>query len=275
MKIIPFKSFNKIYQDSVRNVYKHWTPQMQKEIAVHCHSWGEKQFDFKIYLEASSIRYYYAYCSLAKENDIRTICDIGGFWGVWPLTLKALGYDVTMTETMEFYSDAFSDLFNYIGSKGVTIFNHDPFQPQKKYKSRNDFITAMAVLEHYPHSLKTFMGNMISLLEHSGRLYIEVPNIAYWPKRINLLFGKTPLADLKVIYLSAVPFIGHHHEFTISELNGLADLSGFEIVTKFNYNYSQDGNFIQNILRRPLETLAYLSFPNTRECIAVVCRKKT
>jgi hypothetical protein len=133
----------------------------------------------------------------------------------------------------------------------------------------------MAVLEHYPHSLKYVMNNIVSLLNNSGRLFIEVPNIAYWPKRVNLLFGKTPLMPIKDIFLSDIPFIGHHHEFTISELQDLAQLSGLEIMNDFYFNYSQQGNFVSNLLRRPFETIAYLIFPNTRECIAAVFRIRT
>ena len=121
----------------------------------------------------------------------------------------------------------------------MTILDYDPFLPEASLSERFDVITVMAVLEHYPHSLKTFMTNIRSLTQPDGRLYIEVPNIAYWPKRTALLFGRTPLAQLTDIFHSEVPFIGHHHEFTIAELRDLVRLSGLSIVYEDYYNYTR------------------------------------
>jgi 2-polyprenyl-3-methyl-5-hydroxy-6-metoxy-1,4-benzoquinol methylase len=274
MDIIPFQRFDDIFQDSVHAVYKYWTPQMQNEIAAHCYSWRAEQFDFKKYLQASSIRYYHAYLALSEIGNVTSVCDVGGFWGAWPLTLKSMGYKVTMTESLEYYSNTFSALFNYISDKGVNVIDYDPFQPGKRPYDRFDFISVMAVLEHYPHSLKSFMDNVTSLLNNDGRLYIEVPNIAYWPKRVNFLFGRTPLAQLKEIFHSEIPFIGHHHEFTMAELKDLVKLSNMEIIREVQFNYSQQDNFMKSLLRHPLETIAFFVAPYTRECISVVCKKE-
>jgi 2-polyprenyl-3-methyl-5-hydroxy-6-metoxy-1,4-benzoquinol methylase len=117
----------------------------------------------------------------------------------------------------------------------VEIFDYDPFEAEAALDRRFDVVTLMAVLEHYPHSHKILMKYISSLIRPDGKLYIEVPNIAYWPKRVSLLIGRTPLAD---IYRSDVPFIGHHYEFTITELRELADLSGMKALAEDFYNYT-------------------------------------
>lgn len=274
MNPLSFQSFDKIYQASVREVYKYWTPQMQEEIAAHCYGWNPGLFDFRTYLQSSSVRFYKAYCSFTERGSEQSVCDIGGFWGVFPITLKSLGFNVTMTESLQYYSDSFSDLFKFIVDNGVTILDHDPFKPKSPPPGSFDFITVMAVLEHYPHSLKHFMENIISMLNEDGRLYIEVPNIAYWPKRIKLIRGRTPLVQIKEIYESKVPFIGHHHEFTIFELRDLAEVSDLKIIKEIYYNYSQQENIFKRLLMHPLETFAYFIAPDTRECIAILCKKK-
>jgi len=230
MRRLSFHDFDKIYQESLEAVYKYWTPQMQKEIATHCYGWNPDLFDFKTYLHASSIRFYRAYGSFAEDDNIKSVCDVGGFWGVFLITLKKIGYNVTMTEALQYYSGAFSDLFKFIADRGVNIVNYDPFESGAALTTRFDIITVMAVLEHYPHSPKLFMENIISMMQSNGKLYIEVPNIAQYTKRIPFMLGKTPLIPVQDIFKSKVPFIGHHHEYTIAELRALADLSGLVII---------------------------------------------
>lgn len=273
MNAVSFKEFNNVYQESVQLVLKYLTPQMQMEIAAHCYGWGPGLFDFRSYLQTSSIRFYKAYSTFAEKGYEQTVCDVGGFWGVFPVTLRRLGYRVTMTESLQYYSNSFNDLFNFISHAGVSIVRFDPFQKNATVPGCFDVITVMAVLEHYPHSLKPFMENVIPLLTPEGMMYIEVPNIAYWPKRVNLLLGRTPLVSLPEIYKSKIPFIGHHHEFTMSELRDLARLSHLTIIRELYFNYSTQDNFFRQFIARPLGSLIMRALPDTREVLAVVCKR--
>jgi 2-polyprenyl-3-methyl-5-hydroxy-6-metoxy-1,4-benzoquinol methylase len=199
---------------------------------------------------------------------------VGGFWGAFAITMRVLGAEVYMTESLKYYGTAFTSLFDYLSAQGVHIIDYDPFNsssPSRQY----DFVTVMALLEHYPHSLQVLMRNLSAMTKAGGRLYVEVPNIAYWPKRVALLRGKTPLAPQYDIYKSEVPYIGHHHEFTIAELRMLAKLSDLEIVKELFYTYSNRQSFHKKLCRRPLETMIQLLWPKTRECLAVLCKKKT
>jgi 2-polyprenyl-3-methyl-5-hydroxy-6-metoxy-1,4-benzoquinol methylase len=273
MRSILFQEFKKIYEENVEAIYKYWTRGMQTEMSFHCYGWNPGRFNMRTYLEASVTRYYTAYCAFSKRGGGLTLCDVGGLWGVFPITLRQLGYEVTLTESLKYYGTSFEGLFDYIRSQGVKIVDYDPFKPGP-VPDQYDVVTVMAVLEHYPHSLRVFMTNMSSMMEPAGRLYIEVPNVAYWPKRISLLRGCTPLADLESIYKSKIPFTGHHHEFTIAELRRLASWSELEIVREFFYTYSVTGNFWKRLLNKPLDTSVQLLWPNTRECMAVLCQKK-
>lgn len=273
MQPLSFKDFDAIYQEAVAVVFAHWTTEMQGELAAHCHSWGPGLFDFKNYLSASSLRFYKAYRSFAAAGLQQRVCDVGGFWGVFPLTLKKIGFDVAMTEALQYYGESFRALFQSIQDHGVTIFDYDPFEPEASLPQKFDVVTVMAVLEHYPHSLKHFMSNIRSLLKPAGSLYIEVPNIAYWPKRVALLRGHTPQAQLAEIFRSDVPFIGHHHEFTIAELRDLARLSGLKILAEDFYNYTPGSlPHLKMMVRSPVQFLAFALLKESRECLAILCQ---
>jgi 2-polyprenyl-3-methyl-5-hydroxy-6-metoxy-1,4-benzoquinol methylase len=274
MGLITFQEFDRVYQDSVRAVFQHWTEEMQRLIGLHCHSWSPGLFDFKSYLEASSIRFYKAYLAVGARGENLSVCDVGGFWGVLPLTLKTLGYRVAMTESLKYYNDSFEGLFAFIAGRGVEIFDYDPFEADAVLDERFDVVTLMAVLEHYPHSHRTLMKNIKGLMAPGGRLYMEVPNIAYWPKRLGLLRGRTPLAHISDIYRSDVPFIGHHHEFTIAELRELAHLAGMKVLWEDFYNYSPgSAPNLKMLVRRPAQFLAFLLLKDARECLAILCER--
>ncbi len=275
MKGLSFKKFNEEYENVVEAVYRHWTPEMQMELASNNEGWNLDRFNFRTYLRASSIRFYRAYRSFPEKENKQTVCDVGGFWGVFPIILKRLGYDVTMTESMQYYGDSFRQLFRYVGDQGVAVLDYDPFQEKASTVGQFDVVTLMAFLEHYPHSLKTLMENVVSLIKLGGNLYVEVQNIAFWPKRINLLLGRTPLVPLNLIFQSQVPFIGHHHEFTISELRDLVHLGGLDVSREYFYNYSPDAlPGLRMLFCNPLQFLSWLFLADSRECLAVLCRLK-
>lgn len=265
-----FPEFDKVYQSSVDEIWPYWNKEMQSEIARHCVAWSPARMDFLGYLRLSSVRFYKAYIALIETNG-RSICDVGGFWGVWPITAKKLGFAVAMTETLKFYGESFRPLFEQIEKSGVEIFDYDPFEAGSELQKQFDFVTAMALLEHYPHSLKTLIENLKLLTADTGSIYLEAPNIAYWPKRIGLLRGETPLAQLADIYMSKTPFIGHHHEFTIAEMRDLARLSGLKVISEDFYNYSlANARKLKILLRYPMMSLAFALSKTSRECIAVL-----
>lgn len=270
------RAFDLLYQKAVDEIYLFWAPAMQDELAAHNAGWSSDtaQFDFDGYLRASAVRYYRAYTLMPPPGDGMTVCDVGGFWGAFPITLRQLGYNVTMTESLRYYSDGFDALFEYVKACGVEIVDYDPFTAQSSLGWSFDFITVMAVLEHYPHSLRTFMSNLTSIMEAGAQAYIEVPNIAYWPKRLAMLRGVTPLVPVREIYRSETPFIGHHHEFTIAELKDLVRLAGLTIESEHLYNYSiQPSLGVKPILSSLLERVIFAMLPDTREVLAVLCRK--
>lgn len=259
--------FYETYRSSVRDVLAFWTHDMQQEIARHNKGWSS--LDFTNYLEQSALRYWLACRALTKGGRFESLCDVGGFFGAFPLTLHRLGVRVSMTEALEYYSQSFAPLFDYLRKQGVEIIDIDPFEHEPPQDRQFDAVTAMAVIEHYPHSIGKFLNFMRKLKSETGLIYIEVPNIAYWPKRLNFMFGKTPLAPIEDIFGSAIPFIGHHHEYTMSEVRKVAELSGLAVRDDFAFNYSFQGTLLQRLISDPLLTVMTVR-PSMRECLGAV-----
>ena len=245
---------------------------MQDEIARHNYGWSTREYDFFNYLKLSSIRYFKAYSFFIENEKNQSLCDVGGFFGVFPITMKTLGYTVTMTESLKFYSAAFDQLFNHISGTGVEIINYDPFDNNPLPLIKFDFLTLMAILEHYPHSPKTFMCNVISMIQPNGYIYIESPNFAVWGNRKALLKGRSPLPSIEAKFKSEIPFIGHHHEYTMNHLKTLACLSKLKVIRETHFNYS-GYNLLQKI-KHPCRTLLQLYFPQTREVIGILTQKE-
>lgn len=262
---ISFKEFQKIYNKHLAVIYSFWTAEMQTNIAKHNLGWADTNFEE--YLKKSVKRFYIAYKNIPVNT--KTCCDIGGFWGIYPIVLKELGYEVVMTESMKFYDDGFKKLFDYIEKQGVKIIDIDPFMDEFDSTLKFDYVSIMAVLEHIPHSIAFFMKNIQNILVQGGSLYIEVPNIAYARKRIDLLFGKSPLPNIETIYNSASPFIGHHHEYSLSELKSLFTMNSLKIIHVDCYNYTMEISVIK-LLRYPISNIAFITIPSSREVLSVL-----
>jgi len=86
-----------------------------------------------------------------------------------------------------------------------------------------DTIIAIAVLEHIFDPFE-FINECHRLLKPGGHLIIEVPNVAFFPNRLRLLFGLPPITSNERGWDG-----GHLHYFTKSTLKKLFQDMGFEI----------------------------------------------
>ena len=267
-------SFERAYLSAVEDVLRtsRWSPELQREFSRHCVGWSPERFDFGEYLRKSLRRYQIAIAAMDRPGGLGRICDVGGFFGAFPLALARLGQDVSMTEALCYYSKAFHPLFDYLRDEGVKIIDWDPFdRPLAIEHGRFDTVTLMAVLEHYPHSPEAILRNVRAIMSDRGALLVEVPNIAFWTRRIDLVRGRTPLVPIADKWNSATPFIGHHHEYTMAELERLMKLAGLPIRRRGSFNYSLTGSLVRRMLTNPIQTIATGILADARECLFVVC----
>ena len=187
--------------------------------------------------------------------------------------MARLGFEVNMTEALKYYSDLYNTFFDYVKSRNVSIVDFDPFMESYQGKTY-DMVTIMAVIEHYPHSLSFLFENIKNMMHTDSILCLDVPNLAYIKTRISFLLGNSPLSPASLIYKSAVPYIGHHHEYTLNDIRELFALSPFVLTKLISHNYTPNRiiNFI-NTITNPL-ILLNIFFEGTREVIYLEARKR-
>jgi len=261
---VSFEQFAQVYEHEAAGIWWIFSRRGDKGMSENCADY--KEYDWGEFLSASTKRFYKAFQAIQARPDVKTVCDMGGFLGAFPLTLKRFGYKVKMIEDMGLHNKSLHDVFDFLHKSGVTLYAGNVFE--NKLDGDSDFVTAMSTAEHYAHSLKTFMQNFSALGKY---YYFEVPNIAYWPKRIALLRGQSPLPSIQNIFNSKEPYTGHHHEMTYDEVMFLLRDTLIENVAFFNYSVP-DWPGVKEFIKNPIQLLAHKFYPNTRELIAVTGR---
>jgi SAM-dependent methyltransferase len=232
-------AFVSVYEQAVRDVLRFVSNEQLRLVAKHNPGWGPGRFDVEAYLNASVIRYANVIEMAEKflqapRGQAFTLLDVGGFFGAFALAMCRMG-------------------FRRIGD------------------GRFALVTVLAVLEHLPHSPKSLMENVVAETAPGGLIVVEVPNIAYWPKRFQFLRGQTVHPPLRDVYEAETPFTGHHREYTTEELTNLLEWMSLDIkeLRTLNYTPWPKGNWKQRLLLEwPIQR-----FPRCREVIMACARK--
>jgi 2-polyprenyl-3-methyl-5-hydroxy-6-metoxy-1,4-benzoquinol methylase len=256
VKGIDLRAFSLVYREAVEDVLPFLTRERLDVIGRHNPGWRPGRFDFPSYLKTSEVRYVAALAAFdrnggqAADGRLRVL-DVGGFMGALPLALARLGARVTLSEKYDYYDGAFDDLRAFLTEQGVEVWDADLSEPLDSPPDGGfHLIAAMAILEHLPSSPRALLVNARTLLAKNGRLLVDVPNIAYWPNRVGLLRGVSPLPPIADVYDSEPPYTGHHHEYTVDDLKHVLTWSGLTVdeVVTLNYTPWTDGGLLRRIV---------------------------
>lgn len=239
-------------------------------IAKHNLGWGS--FGFDQYLRNSEARYTRALRAIRGSGG-RCILDVGGFLAAFPLALQRCGYQVAIAEKFDYYGGALDSIAGCLRRNGIEVIDADFTEAGcdlAAVQARFDCATCMAVAEHLANTPRPLLENIRSALKPDGGLIFEVPNLAFWPRRFSFFFrGYTVLSPIEHVYHSAIPFTGHHREYTLADARYVVREAGFSIVSEETFNYSIDAT-------KPLQVLKYLPAFIFKECPEVIlldCRK--
>jgi 2-polyprenyl-3-methyl-5-hydroxy-6-metoxy-1,4-benzoquinol methylase len=275
-RLIEPRTFRDVYLRSVGDVMRFVTPERQRSIARHDTSLHPAHHDLGLYLRASVVRYDHLLRLVNTHADVDRgalrALEVGGFLGAYPLALARLDIPVVLVEHYEYYDGALDDLAEYLRASGVEIMDADFTAKLNEQPLQYTLVTNMAMIEHLPDSPKQLMDNLRACTAADGLLVLEVPNIAYFHRRRELLCGRSVHPSLESMYLSEVPYVGHHREYTASELLQLVSWSGMQVRELVLYNYSlslRRGSLVERLHALMLDLWPTYLIPRTREVIMV------
>lgn len=265
------ENFPAAYREAVDEVMA-LMPRDLGAIAKHNAGWRSGNFDPRQYLLDSGSRYLRVLPILLASNA-KSVLDVGGFMAAFPLTLRRLGFEVSIAEKFGYYDHSLDAIAGRLEGSGVEVIDMDFTEPgndMSGLSSRFDAVTCMAVAEHLAHTPKYLLENIRQCLRPGGVFIFEVPNLAFWPRRFSFFFrGNSVLSPISEVYHSAIPFTGHHREYTLDDARYVVRESGFSIASEQTFNYSINAG---GLLRKVKYAPAFL-FKEWAEVILLDCRK--
>ena len=242
MSVPDEREFKTLYRQSVDDVM-YRMPEDWGPIANHNVGWRKNNFNARQYLLDSEVRFFRAWRAISTKSCV-SMLDVGGFLAAFPLTMRRLGHDVTIAEKFEYYGGSLDGIAELLVENDINVVDIDftlEGDVPDNLIDRFDAVTCMAVAEHLAHSPAPLMKNIHRVLRDDGQFVFEVPNLAYWPRRFSLFFrGRTVLAPIEEVYHSAVPFTGHHREYTLADARYVLKQGGFTVLDEQRFNYGLD-----------------------------------
>ncbi len=174
------------------------------------------------YLRASSIRVFHA-ARMLKELGILNgrILDVGSYVGTFALPLQKLGYQVTFDRYKAFGGaiDGYVDAMRRAGIEAFYSSVETEVEDLDKL-GQFDAVISMAVIEHIPHTPRLFLESLAQHVRPGGILALDTPNhVRYWNRKA-MDAGESVHQPIEQQYRSAIPFGGHHREYTRENWSG-------------------------------------------------------
>lgn len=258
------------YERAVEFLAPHVTAGICAELGVL--NAGYRTFDFVNYLRLSSRRFLPVFDVAVNPGSW---LEIGCQFPALPITLAQLGFDVTVAEEFEFYPSAMLDLFDKVAAEfGIRFVDANFSAERVDLGDRFDSASLFGVIEHLPYTPRLLLENARRHLVSGGRLFLDVPNVQYAPTFVRYLRGAHVQVDIDVIYDSAIPFVGHHREYTLAELRHVLARAGFSNVDVQTFNYSAEFPLSWRIAVHPWTLLEHVlaRLPRFRETIWAICQ---
>ena len=193
------------------------------------------------YFRQSITRVYHLVTALRRFGmESGSLLEIGSLFGTFSGALQKLGYRVTAVDRYRKFSGALDCYVDDLRSTGVEVIETDADDENSIIDRlpQFDIVISMAVIEHIPHTPRYFLESLARHVRPVGVLALDTPNIAQYWHRQRLLAGKSTHADIKDQYYAAIPYGGHHREYTASEMRWMLEQVGCKDIQSDHFDYN-------------------------------------
>jgi len=167
------------------------------------------------------------------------VADIGGGVGLFALGARSLGYEATLVDD---FNDPVNDEYGDEAlaqhrRAGVVITSRDVIADGVDFEPASfDAVTSFDTIEHWHHSPRNLLRQLVDVLKPGGLFILGAPNCANLRKRLGMLIGRGKWSGMAEWYDAPI-FRGHVREPDIADLRYIADDMGLSQVAIFGRNW--------------------------------------
>ena len=158
------------------------------------------------------------------------LLDVGGQIGSLVLYASKVGFEATAVD-YELFTKNFAKI---LGEHGVEYPTCNVGTEPLPFENESfDAVTYLDVIEHHAFSPKRVLGEIYRVLAPGGRLVVTTPNHASVYNRLFLLLGRSVNDNFQQFFdgeANSEFYLGHHREYTGSELKRALQLTGFRVL---------------------------------------------
>lgn len=259
-----------------------WEATNQVVEAIRGHDVGELErrspglrgYDWPGYLRCSVARLVRVARRVQEAGVAGPLLDVGAYFGNTSLMCRRLGLEVDALDAYGDYGQALEPSRRLLAGAGVRLLDFDAagFNLDHLASGSYGVVLCLGVIEHVPHTPRPLLEGIVRVLRPGGVLILDTPNIAYLYHRRRLQRGESIMAPIATQFDSAIPFEGHHREYTGEELRWMLERVGLQAVEIETFNYSYYA--LSELAGDDLECFRLMQAdPSSRELLMASARK--
>ena len=199
-------------------------------------------------------------------RDLRVL-EIGAFFGMVSICLAKLGFRVCAADIPEYMS--MPEQMERFGRHGIEIAEVRLQDYVLPFADEDfDVIIMCEVLEHLNFNPLPLIKEINRVGAPGSLFYLSLPNLAYYRRRLQLLFGKPVLQPIGDFFAQLDPdgiviVNGHWREYTGPEIVEMLERMGYEI--RRHYYFSVAETLKKPTLKNRLTRLVFRMVPSFKE----------
>lgn len=176
---------------------------------------------------------------LSEKGTNITVCDIGGGTGFFCLGCARLGMKAILLDDFgdEVIRRVGDGVFAQLNDNGVQVIRRDAVEDGLDFAPDSiDVFTCFGTVEHFHHSPKRLLAQVMTALAPGGLFLLSAPNCVNMRKRITVPLGRGSWSPMAAWY-DAQQFRSHVREPSVSDLRYIAKDMGLSNVRILGRNW--------------------------------------